>query len=221
MAKIYEYSENCSSRIASESVEFNPSYGLDFSSTELSDTFEKNTGFDERIDSMTKEELQLYRDELAEIRDIERFRQWIDGVNPKYDQDAFDEFSTNCGMCTLATWMRAKGHNPEALTTTGDNIGSLQLMEDITGLRFEERSASEVLKCSKTVGSNWNGMLAMIWPSGESGHWVNVATNENGRMYVLDSQCGEIMPFADYARENPAKTYFISEEGGAENNEAV
>ena len=221
MAKICECSESRSSRIANEGIELNPSYGLDFSSTELSDAFEKHAELDERIDSMPKEELQLCRDELMEIRDIERFHRWVNGVNPNYDQDVYNEFSTNCGMCTLATWMRAKGYNSEALTTTGDNIGSLQLMEDITGLRFEERTASEMLKYGESVGPNWNGMLAVIWPSGESGHWVNVATNENGRMYVLDSQCEEVMPFADYARENPAKTYFISKGRGVENNESI
>ena len=189
----------------SEIKEFDPLFGLDLPKE-----------FDEEVAQASASEIPFEEQaaqekEIAELNEKEGFEKLIEGVNPRYDPDVYNEYSTNCGACALGTWLRINEVYPGAHTTTGENIGTLSEMEDITGLHIKETDVFDIERSANSVGASRNAICAMTWPSGMSGHWVNLATGRSGELYVLDSQCGEVTEFSDYVKENPARNYYITE----------
>ncbi len=130
--------------------------------------------------------------------EIDGYEAMLEGVNPNFDPfDMDNPYATNCGSCTLATELRLSGVDAEAIAGTV-NVSTVDEMNAATGMEQVSMTPAEIEAYAREQGPGYHGIVGFDWAGTNSGHWINIATSETGRVYALDAQCGRAMLFSEY-----------------------
>ncbi len=138
--------------------------------------------------------------EFAEVgREIDGFEGMLAGVNENFDpHDLSSPYAENCGSCVLAVEARLSGADPEAVAGATP-IFTVAEMNQATGMEQTAMTPAEIEAYAVAQGPGYHGVAGFDWVgSKNSGHWVNIACSESGRVYVLDGQVGRAMLLSEY-----------------------
>ena len=151
-----------------------------------------------RVDESTTGTLDAMSEETEIARELDAYEELIGPINPNFNPfDLSSPYASNCGSCAIACWERLSGTSPEAVATPVQ-IGTRAEMDALTGLHQTPATPAEILARAQEAGPGYHAIVGFDWSGADSGHWINVATSETGRVYALDSQVGHAMLFTDY-----------------------
>lgn len=181
--------------------------GLDIGSDD-SEVFDGNVtrslDFDAELESGTSEILDMESPldvgrQFEEVgAEIDSYEAMLEDINPNFDPFDMDSpYAENCGDCVLATAARLSGLDPEAVAGPV-NVGTIDEMNAATSMQQVGMTPAEIEAYAREQGPGYHGIAGFDWERTNSGHWVNIATSETGRVYVLDAQCGRAILLSEY-----------------------
>jgi len=174
----------------SENAEYSPSFesydDKDISTEGGKDLYvEKDLSDDDSLVTFDESAVDITDD----IKSIDNIQEWLDEINPNYDPfDMTSDYNNNCGSCAFAVLQRLEGKDAD-IVATAKNIGTVEEMNEITGMEQTPMSPDEIKEYLISQGPGANGIVGIDRAEGP-GHWFN-AYYDGEKVVAIDGQTGE------------------------------